>query len=165
MLKEFINKCFGHLRNLDPSDAKETFGMLWAVFASKTVILKNGHITLSWRELSAQLAGIYNEWYNPGRKFTTDAFYNVYSHKKVLGENPDFDKIFMMAYEHEDCLAIVRVQEPCYSGSTNVLPVCHIDIVTGEQSFFKQRYEKGRASGDIEEIDSNEYESLCYSMR
>jgi hypothetical protein len=165
MLKEFINKCFGHFKELDPGDAKDKFGILWAVFASKTVILKNASITLSWRELSSQLADIYNEWYEPQRKFTTDAFYNVYSHKKTLGENADFDKAFMMAYEHEDCITIVRVQEPCFAGSVKVLPICHTDVVTGQQTFFKQHYDKGRVVGNPEKIDSQEYDSLCYSMR
>ena len=162
MLKEIIEQCFSDIRaNKDPSEGKIVFGYIWAVFASKKVKFNDTEICLSWRDLSARLAEIYNEWYDGN--FTTDAFLNVVRHEKVLGEDADYDDALMRIYKHDNCRGIFSTMNIAVRSNTEVSPFKEINIVTGEELFYKQSYKHGKPVGAAQRIDGTEFDTLCYS--
>jgi hypothetical protein len=161
MFKEIVENCFSDLKRDDPSYAKHVFGYIWAVFASKRVRYNNGTVWLTWRELSAELAIIYSEWFDC--RFTTDAFLNVVNCEKQVGDDPVYDEVLMQVYRHADCVGIFRVKSGPGIRSRDTAGVfSEIDVVTGEEHFYKQGYEKGNCVGSPSRISANEYEKLCY---
>ena len=164
MLKQIIEDCFAELKSEDASNSKKLFGYIWAVFASKRVRFTNGNIFLSWRELSAQLAIIYSEWYNCS--FTTDAFLNVVSPDKSPGDNKQYDDILMQVYRHKDCIGIfnIKVGTPIRAETTMGIS-SEVDVVTGEEHYYQQEYAKGNCVGNPKRISAEEYEKFAFSMK
>jgi len=164
MFREFVESCFATLRQLDANAAKSKFGLIWAAFASKKIVLKQGVVQLSWRDLSAQLAMIYNDWF--GLQFTTDAFYNAYDYKKPMGESEEYDEVLLMIHQHPECNGIFIVHNSTMMSSVaTCVAFSQTDIVTGEQQYFKQAYENGRPTSEPERITPEEHDRLCYSAR
>ncbi|MCI0557616.1 MAG: hypothetical protein MN733_03915 [Nitrososphaera sp.] len=160
MFKTFIKSCFSELAQKTPNDVKSRFAMLWALFASKVVRLKSGAIQLSWRELSSELADVANEWHHCN--FTTDAFLKSYNHKKKFGEDAEFDNVIKQVSSHPDFLGIFVIQQSRVASGSVVLGFAETNFLTGETTYFRQRYEHGRQAGDKVQISGTEYERLCY---
>ncbi len=162
MLKILIEECFSNVKNDSPSSAKKTFGYIWAVLASKRIRFNDGDIWIAWRELSAELVNIYNEWFNCS--FTTDAFLQAYSPDKPMGEDSKYDNVLMKICAHGNCIGVFKVKTgPAIRSSSNVGIFKEVNVVTGEEHCYKQGYNKGHRVGDTERISVDEYESLCFS--
>jgi hypothetical protein len=160
MFKDFISNCFSQLKDANSNDIKNKFGLVWAVFASKVVRLKTGDIQLSWRDISAQLAQIANEWKKSN--FTTDAFLNVFDHKRPYGQNAEYDEVLKTIKEHPECVGIYNVSTSRPSPCAQALGIMEVNIVTGEISYFKQNYSAGKPVGDKSTITRDEYDAICY---
>lgn len=163
MFSKLINDCFQDLKYSDASKCKSTFGYIWAVFASKKIKLKDGEIVMSWREISAELAKIYNEWFNTS--FTTDAFLRVINHDTPIGENSKYDEVFMRIYSYPGCAGIYQVLsgKPIMADDELWL-FSEVNVVTGEKHCYKQEYVKGNCVGSPKRISNNEFEKLSFSM-
>lgn len=165
MLKEVIEECFADIRaNGDPNEGKAVFGNIWAALAGKRARFGGSEVFLDWRSLSAELAKIYNEWYN--QRFTTDAFLRARDPETPLGRYPDYDDAVMRLCQRGDCGGIFLVRIGC--APTYKRPIsafAEVNVVTGEESFYKQEYKNGRAVGPHESISSDEFEQICYSTR
>jgi hypothetical protein len=164
MFRKIIEECFGNLKTETPSDAKKIFGYIWGVFASKRVRFNDDSIWMSWRELSAELAIIYNEWFDA--KFTTDAFLRTHNPDKPVGEDSAYDDVLMQVYRHTNCIGIFKMKSgPSIRSRDTVGVFSEIDIVTAEEHYYKQEYKKGNRVGNPERISATTYESLCFSLR
>lgn len=149
---------------MNAGEAKLQFSILWAVCAGKKIRLKSGSVHLSFHELSRELSKLFNEWY--GTNFTIDAFYKAYPHKRMRGEDENYDRTLMRIHEHDDCLGLYTIHNPCFIPSANKkLPFCETNVVTGEQKFYVQNFENGKPVDEAVEIDGEEYDKMCYSMR
>lgn len=164
MFRKIIEECFAELKSETPSDCKKVFEYIWTVFASKRVRFNNGSVWMSWRDLSAKLAIIYNDWF--GCQLTTDAFLRTHNPDKPVGEDAMYDEVLMQVYRHTDCIGIFRIKNgPSIRSRDSVGVFSEIDVVTGEEHFYKQGYNKGNRVGNPERISATKYESLCYSLR
>lgn len=162
MLRKIVEECFSDLKDSSPPEAKRLFGFIWAVFASKRVRFREGDIFMSWRDLSAQLATIYNEWYQA--KFTTDAFYRAVNPNMAIGDNDTYDEMMMRVYRQDNCLGIfVPNAGPPVRHRHKTWVYTETDIITGEKLFYKQGYEQGRCVGNPERISAEDFEKLCFS--
>ena len=164
MFKQIIEECFADLKAKSPAESKRIFGYIWAVFASKRVRLNDEVIWMTWRELSAELAIIYNEWFKS--RFTTDAFLQVQSPELPVGADKVYDEVLMQIYRHTNCVGIFKVKSgPSIRVQDRVGVFTEIDVITGEEHFYKQGYTKGCRVGNPERISVTEHESLCHSSR
>lgn len=164
MFKQVIEECFAHLKTENPANCKRVFGYLWAVFASKRIRFNDEVIWMNWRELSAELATIYNEWFES--RFTTDAFLKVQSPEIIIGTDEMYDEVLMQVYRHINCVGIFKVKNgPSIRAQDKVGAFTEINVITGEEHFYKQGYIKGHRVGNPERISATEYEQLCYSSR
>lgn len=163
MFKQLIEDCFGDLKAQDPSSAKFYFGFIWAAFASKKVVLKDGTIEMTWREISAELAKIYNEWFSA--QFTTDAFYNVVSVNGTGTPSKEYMAAITKVASHPNCLGVFQSVMPIVFSSSKEMPICDINMMTGEHVYSKQQIEKGKLVGLPIPISKEEYERICYGAR
>jgi hypothetical protein len=164
MFKQIIEECFADLKAESPAKCKRIFGYIWAVFASKRVRLNDEIIWMTWRDLSAELAIIYNEWFKS--RFTTDAFLKVQSPELPIGADEMYDEVLMQVYRHTNCVGIFKVKSgPSIRVQDKVGVFTEIDVITGEEHFYKQGYAKGHRVGNPERISATEYESVCHSSR
>jgi len=163
VFKQIITECFPNLKNEDPNVAKYKMGLIWAVFSSKRVRFKHTNIFLSWREISTQLAELYNEWYNCS--FTTDAFLRTEDPDKTVGEDSEYDDILMTIYRHRMCIGIFKVKSghPIRT-SDSVGHFCEINIITGQEYYYTQKYNKGHCVGVPKRISTTEYEKISLNV-
>lgn len=162
MLKKLIEECFGDLREQTPEESKQMFGNIWAVLASKRLQTCSGSLFLSWRELSARLAEICNEWH--GTHFTTDAFLKVKNPDTPIGADQQYDYVVYELYRHSDVIGIFRVKGGTSIASTDEFGVySEIDIMSGEQHFYRQPYKNGKPVSAPQKISADEYNQFCYS--
>ena len=164
MLKRIIDECFADLRERkNPGEGKIWFTYMWAVLASKrTRFVDEDYLQLSWRELSAELSYIYNQWYNC--RFTTDAFLGMKNPDTKFGEDSIFDEATKRIVGLQSCIGIFRVLSgPSVSSQTNFACFSEINIMTSEQIYYKQPYKNGKSIGPTVRILGEEYEELCYS--
>jgi len=160
MFETIIEDCFEDVKLKDANEAKKIFGLIWATFASKKVRFNDGDVFLSWRELSAKLATIYNKWY--GCSFTTDAFINVANPLRPIGEDEVYDDTLMSVYRHKECVGIFIVRNgPSIRAHMTEGAYIEIDVVTGEEHYYKQEYNKGHCVDSPKRISAKDYEKLC----
>ncbi len=159
MFKSFIKDCFGSLKEANVEEAKRKFGLIWSAFASKVIRLKEEEIKLSWREISAQLAEVFNEWHDVS--FTTDAFLKVHDHRTPLGAYPEYDEILNAIANQDNCVGIFVVNQPQLVSGSMEIGVSETNFMTGEIIYFKQKWENGKPVGKTE-ISAEDYETICY---
>lgn len=155
---------FAHLKNGTQSIAKTIFGKVWAALASKRVRFVDGEIFMSWRPLSAELAKIFNEWFNA--TFTTDAFLKAFNPDSPVGIDNEFDNVIMNIVKSSGCIGIFKVKMgPSISTQTKTHVFSEINVITGEEIFYTQNVEHGRLVGIPTRISAKEFETICYSTR
>ena len=161
MLKKLVEECFGDLKDQSPAQSKQMFGNIWAVLASKRTKFTTGALFLSWRDLSAQLAKIYNEWHQAN--FTTDAFLKIKNPDMPVGADEQFDYVVYAIYKHPDCQGIRVKGGTSIASSDKESVYSEINILTGEQHFYRQTYEHGKPAGSPQQISVDEYNQFCYA--
>jgi len=159
MFKRLINESFAPYKEVDVNEAKHKFGLIWAAFASKVIRTNQGEIQMSWREISVELAQIFNEWFEVS--FTTDAFLKTYDHRTPLGASPEFDEVLKKISQHDECLGIFIINQPQLVSGTMEIGISETNIMTGEIKFYRQLWDKGKPVKKSE-IDSEEYEKICF---
>jgi hypothetical protein len=165
MLKKIIEECFADIKeNADPNEGKRVFGHIWAALAGKRARFTDGELFLTWRALSNELAAIYNEWYD--RTFTTDAFLQAQDPSMTMGESDEYDDAVLRIYKNANCTGLFAIKMGPPPTAKDAIGVFQeIDVVTGEQLYYQQAFEHGRRSGSAQRITSEQYETICYSMR
>jgi len=165
MLKTIIEKTFAkEKKDNTPNESKILFGKIWAVLASKRFRLITGCISLSWRQLSAELAIIYNEWYNT--KFTTDAFLKASNTDCPYGLDPLYDEVISRFYALEETIGIFDYRPgPAITSRDKIGIYSEINILTGEVYYYMQPFSNGRENGNTQRISQEEYDRMCYSTR
>lgn len=157
MFKRIVQQSFSSFKELNLNEAKIKFCMIWAAFASKTIVYKETKIQLSWREVSIELAKIFNSWYNVD--FTTDAFINTYNHTKKLGQDSNYDDIIFTL--NNNCDGIFITNQSQISSISKINTFNKINLVTGEIDYFKHRVMGGKPESETQ-ISKEEYERICY---
>ncbi len=165
LLKKIVEECFEDIRsNKNPSEGKIRFNHIWAALANKRIRFVDNELFLTWRTLSAELAIIYNEWYE--QKFTTDAFLRTSNPLMPMGRDSLYDDTIMRIYKHPDCMGIFLVRMgPPATQKDFVTVFQETDVVTGEELYYKQPVKNGRPIGPNVRITNEEYEAICYSIR
>ena len=164
MFKQVIDECFTHLRERGSGETKTAFGYVWAIFASKKVCFRGETVFLSWRDLSAQLAIVYNDWF--GLAFTTDAFLNVCNPDVEMGEDALYDEMFKCVYQHKDCTGIFKITNGVSAAATtDYITYIETDVVTGAEKHYRQQYNSGRPIGDPVIITKDEFGTIGLTER
>lgn len=159
MFATFINECFESYKEKDVSEVKDKFGLVWAAFASKVIRTVDGDISLSWREISAELARVFNDWFSVS--FTTDAFLKAFDHRTPLGASPEYDEVLTKISEHEMCIGIFIVNQPSLVSGTMDIGISETNVMTGEVKYYRQHWENGKPKSKTE-IGVEDYDKICF---
>jgi hypothetical protein len=164
-LTNILEKLFDDVKQRkDPNEGKFFFGKIWTILAGKCLRINNTEISLSWRQLSAELAILYNKWYNGN--FTTDAFLKAGSPDFKIGDDENIDSIIEKLAKIHGYVGIFKIKPgPSISYRDKNYVFSETDIVTGEVYYYAKALNGGKQIGEIKRIDKEEFENICFSTR